>query len=133
MLRPLGIVEVRRFGQAGDPRPTVVLAIRSDLDLAEQVTAKARPGLTTGWSNATHAAAMGGFGRDAPNHGKAVPASDPGRLSAAGPTHHLTAQPPEHVAPAELDQVACKVSADTSLTYVKSRSGSMWRGHIASV
>jgi hypothetical protein len=48
-----GIVEVRRFGQAGDPRPTVVLAIRSDLDLAEQVTAKARPGLTTGWSNAT--------------------------------------------------------------------------------
>jgi len=34
-----GIVEVRRFGGPDDPRPTLVLANRSDIDLARQVTA----------------------------------------------------------------------------------------------
>src|SRR5271166_2642603 len=38
-----GIVEVRRFGGADDQRPTLVLANRSDIDLARQVTA---PGAT---------------------------------------------------------------------------------------
>jgi len=38
-----GIVEVRRFGGERDPRPTLVLAIRSDLTLAQQITA---PGAT---------------------------------------------------------------------------------------
>jgi type IV secretory pathway VirD2 relaxase len=38
-----GIVEVRRFGGADDARPTLVLANRSDIGLAEQVTA---PGAT---------------------------------------------------------------------------------------
>ena len=44
MPRPIGgIVEVRRFGGADDQRPTLVLANRSDIDLARQVTA---PGAT---------------------------------------------------------------------------------------
>src|SRR5215471_12066290 len=34
-----GIVEVRRFGGPDDPGPTLVLASRSDVDLARQVTA----------------------------------------------------------------------------------------------
>src|SRR5215510_3882306 len=34
-----GIVEVRQFGGPDDPRPTLVLANRSDIDLAAQVTA----------------------------------------------------------------------------------------------
>ena len=38
-----GIVEVRWFGGADDQRPTLVLANRSDIDLARQVTA---PGAT---------------------------------------------------------------------------------------
>ena len=38
-----GIVEVRRFGAAGDRRPTVLLATRSDFDLGAQITA---PGAT---------------------------------------------------------------------------------------
>jgi hypothetical protein len=38
-----GIVEVRRFGRPGDPRPTLVLANRSDIDPDLQVTA---PGAT---------------------------------------------------------------------------------------
>ncbi|MGJ4950056.1 relaxase/mobilization nuclease domain-containing protein [Bradyrhizobium sp. HKCCYLS20291] len=35
-----GIVEVRRFGGADDARPTLLLATRSDLGLAEQITAE---------------------------------------------------------------------------------------------
>jgi hypothetical protein len=35
-----GIVEVRRFGGPNDPRPTLVLATRSDLDLGAQVGAR---------------------------------------------------------------------------------------------
>ena len=38
-----GIVEVRRFGSADEERPTLILANRSDIDLARQVTA---PGAT---------------------------------------------------------------------------------------
>jgi len=34
-----GIVEVRRFGESDDRQPTLVLAARSDIDLAAQVTA----------------------------------------------------------------------------------------------
>jgi type IV secretory pathway VirD2 relaxase len=40
---PGGIVELRRFGGEGDPRPTLVLANRSDLTLTQQITA---PGAT---------------------------------------------------------------------------------------
>ena len=40
---PGGIVELRRFGDARDQAPTLVLANRSDLDIARQVTA---PGAT---------------------------------------------------------------------------------------
>jgi type IV secretory pathway VirD2 relaxase len=40
---PGGIVELRRFGDSGDPKPTLILANRSDLDLTRQVTA---PGAT---------------------------------------------------------------------------------------
>ena len=35
-----GVVEVRRFGGPEDPRPTIVLATRSDLDLPAQVAAR---------------------------------------------------------------------------------------------
>lgn len=60
-----GIVEVRRFGGRDDPRPTLVLATRSDLDLGAQVGA---PGAT--WldhrlvERQPMPLAMGGFGGD---------------------------------------------------------------------
>ncbi|MFL4469017.1 relaxase/mobilization nuclease domain-containing protein [Tateyamaria armeniaca] len=60
-----GIVEVRRFGGADDPRPTLVLANRSDLDLQGQITA---PGAT--WldhrlvQRSRMPLAMGGFGAE---------------------------------------------------------------------
>lgn len=62
---PGGIVEVRRFGGPDDPRPTLVLANRSDLDLQSQITA---PGAT--WldhrlvERSRMPLAMGGFGAD---------------------------------------------------------------------
>jgi type IV secretory pathway VirD2 relaxase len=60
-----GIAEVRQFGSPGDPRPTLVLANRSDIDLDRQVTA---PGAT--WldyrlvERERMPLAMGGFGRE---------------------------------------------------------------------
>jgi type IV secretory pathway VirD2 relaxase len=60
-----GIVEVRRFGSSGDPRPTLVLANRSDIDLDRQVAA---PGAT--WldyrlvERERMPLGMGGFGRE---------------------------------------------------------------------
>ncbi|OQM76716.1 relaxase/mobilization nuclease domain-containing protein [Manganibacter manganicus] len=60
-----GIVEVRRLGGPDDKRPTLVLANRSDLDLAHQTTA---PGAT--WldhrlvEQEAMPLAMGGFGRE---------------------------------------------------------------------
>ncbi len=60
---PGGIVEVRRFGSPDDPRPTLVLANLSDIDLQSQVTA---PGAT--WldhrlvERSQMPLAMGGFG-----------------------------------------------------------------------
>jgi type IV secretory pathway VirD2 relaxase len=61
-----GIVEVRRFGGPDDPRPTLVLANRSDIHLDQQVTA---PGAT--WldhrlvEREPMPLAMGGFGQEA--------------------------------------------------------------------
>jgi type IV secretory pathway VirD2 relaxase len=60
-----GIVEVRRFGGADDPRPTLVLVSRSDIGLDRQVTA---PGAT--WldyrlvERERMPLAMGGFGQE---------------------------------------------------------------------
>ncbi len=60
-----GIVEVRRFGGADDPRPPLMLANRSDIDLPAQVTA---PGAT--WldhrlvARDSETLAMGGFGAE---------------------------------------------------------------------
>jgi hypothetical protein len=63
-----GIVEVRRFGGPDDPRPTLVLANRSDIDLDCQVTA---PGAT--WldyrlvERERMPLAMSGFGQEVRN------------------------------------------------------------------
>jgi hypothetical protein len=63
-----GIVEVRRFGGSDDPRPTLVLANWSDIDLDRQVTA---PGAT--WLDCRLVErermplAMSGFGQEVRN------------------------------------------------------------------
>jgi len=61
-----GIVEVRRFGGADDAHPTLVLATRSDFDLARQVTAQGATWLDHRLvEREPMALAVGGFGREA--------------------------------------------------------------------
>jgi len=62
---PGGIVEVRRFGGPNDPRPTLVLANRSDLDLQGQITAPGATWLDHRLVERSHMPlAMGGFGAE---------------------------------------------------------------------
>ena len=62
---PGGIVEVRRFGGPNDPRPTLVLANRSDLDLQGQITAPGATWLDHRLVERSHMPlAMGGFGTE---------------------------------------------------------------------
>jgi Protein of unknown function (DUF3363) len=81
-----GIVEVRQFGDAGDPRPTLVLASRSDIDLDRQVTA---PGAT--WldyrliERERMPLAMGGFGQEV----RDALAAQAEHLAAEGLAHRL--------------------------------------------
>jgi type IV secretory pathway VirD2 relaxase len=127
-----GIVEVRRFGKAGDPRPTVLLALRSDIDLGEQVTAKGATWLDHRLVEPDPMRlAMGGFGRET-------------RDAMEARTEHLVQ---ENLArrqgqriilqrdllstlrQRELDEVASKLSTDTGLSHVRAASGE----HVAGV
>jgi Protein of unknown function (DUF3363) len=97
-----GIVEVRRFGNSDDPRPTLVLANRSDIGLDRQVTA---PGAT--WldhrlvERERMPLAMGGFGQEV----RDAMATRAEHLAAQGLVRHEgrhadrhAAQPPCHAA-----------------------------------
>jgi type IV secretory pathway VirD2 relaxase len=58
-----GVVEVRRFGGAGDPRPTLVLATRADFDVDRQIVASGATWLDHRLVERTPTPlAMGGFG-----------------------------------------------------------------------
>jgi len=121
-----GIVEVRQFGGPDDPRPTLVLANRSDVDLAAQVTA---PGAT--WldhrlvERQAMPLAMGGFGHEA-------------RDAIAARAEHLVAEGlarrqgqriilQRHLLNTlrlrELDAAGARLSAETGLPYVPTASG----------
>ena len=115
-----GIVEVRQFGSPGDPRPTPVLANRSDIDLDRQVTA---PGAT--WldyrlvERERMPLAMGGFGQEV-------------RDALAARAEHLAAQGLAHrqgprIVPQrdllatlrcrEVEAAGARLSAETGLPY----------------
>ena len=121
-----GIVEVRRFGGPDDPRPTLVLANRSDIDLDQQVTA---PGAT--WldhrlvQRELMPLAMGGFGREA-------------RDALAARVEHLAAEGLARrqgqriilqrdllatLRRRELDTAGAKMSTETGLPYVPAAVG----------
>ncbi|ATQ69038.1 MULTISPECIES: relaxase/mobilization nuclease domain-containing protein [Methylosinus] len=58
-----GVVEVRRFGRSDDPRPTLILATRSDFDLDQQIGASGATWLDHRLVERTPTPlAMGGFG-----------------------------------------------------------------------
>jgi len=121
-----GIVEVRRFGSADDQKPTLVLATRSDLDLAAQVTA---PGAT--WldhrlvEREAMPLAMGGFGAEV-------------RTAMTARTDHLVEDGLARrqnqrvifqrdlltsLRQRELDSVGAKLAAETGLSHVKAEAG----------
>ena len=98
-----GIVEVRRFGGADDQRPTLVLANRSDFDLAGQVTA---PGAT--WldhrlvEREPMPLSMGGFGREVRDAmiARAEHLADSWLCQPAGSAHRPSARSSRHIAAA---------------------------------
>ena len=123
---PGGIVEVRRFGGPDDPRPTLVLANRSDLDLQSQVTA---PGAT--WldhrlvERSRMPLSMGGFGaevRDALD-ARAEHLADAGLAQRQGQRIILQRNLLATLRRRELDMVSKVLEAETSLQHRPAKSG----------
>jgi type IV secretory pathway VirD2 relaxase len=121
-----GIVEVRRFGSPDDPRPTLVLANRSDIDLERQVTA---PGAT--WldyrlvERERMPLAMSGFGQEV----RTAMAARAEHLAAEGLAQRQGARivPQRDLLATlrrrELDAAGARLSAERGLPYTPARSG----------
>lgn len=121
-----GIVEVRRFGQNGDPRPTLVLATRSDFDLGAQVSAKGATWLDHRLVERDRMPlAMGGFGREtrAAMESRTEHLIREGLARREGQRTILQRDLLNTLRRRELDEVAAKVSADTGLPHVNAGSG----------
>src|SRR5271166_1032623 len=121
-----GVVEVRRFGGADDQRPTLVLANRSDFDLARQVTA---PGAT--WldhrlvEREPMPLYMGGFGREVRDAmiARAEHLADAGFASWQGQRIVLQRDLLATLRRRELDAVGAKLSAETGLPHLQAAAG----------
>jgi len=117
-----GIVEVRRFGGADDRQPTLVLANRSDIDLAQQVTA---PGAT--WLDHRLAErqpmplSMGGFGREVRDAmtARAEYLAEEGLARRQGQRIILQRDLLDTLRRRELNAVGAKLSAETGLPYLQ--------------
>jgi hypothetical protein len=121
-----GIVEVRRLGQAGDPRPTVVLTTRSDLDLGGQVTAKGATWLDYRLVERDPIPlAMGGFGRETRDamEARTEHLIQQGLARRQGQRIILQHDLLDTLRRRELDEVAAKVSVGTGLPRVNAASG----------
>ena len=121
-----GIVEVRSFGPPDDPRPTMVLATRSDLDLGAQVTAKGATWLDHRLVERDPVPlAMGGFGRETRDamEARTEHLIREGLARRQGRRIILQRDLLDTLRRRELDEVAAKVSADTRLPHVKAASG----------
>ncbi|OCX32979.1 type VI secretion protein [Bradyrhizobium sp. UASWS1016] len=121
-----GIVEVRRLGPADDPRPTVVLAIRSDLDLGEQIAAKGATWLDHRLVERDPIPlAMGGFGRETRDAMKARAEHlvEEGLARRQGQRVILQRDLLNTLRRRELDELAAKVSASTGLPQMNAASG----------
>jgi type IV secretory pathway VirD2 relaxase len=121
-----GVVEVRRFGPAGGPHPTLVLAIRSDLDLDGQITARGATWLDHRLvERDPMPLAMGGFGRETHEAMEARTEHLIQERLARRQGQRIILQRDllNTLRQRELDDVAAKVSADTGLPHVKAVSG----------
>jgi len=121
-----GIVEVRRFGGPDDPRPTIVLANRSDLDLQSQITA---PGATWLDHRLVESEPMtlgtGGFGREVREalDARAEHLADEGLARREGQRIVLQRNLLATLRRRELDAVGAELSAETGLPHVKAQAG----------
>jgi hypothetical protein len=130
-----GIVEVRRFGGPGDPRPTLVLANRSDIDLDLQVTA---PGAT--WldyrlvERERMPLAMGGFGQEVRNAmaARAEHLAAQGLAHRQGPRTVLQRDLLATLRRREVDAASARLSAETGLHYISTVGGEMVAGTMRS-
>jgi hypothetical protein len=121
-----GIVEVRQFGGPDDPRPTLVLANRSDVDLDQQLTA---PGAT--WldhrlvERQAMPLAMGGFGQEARDAmaARAEHLVAEGLARRQGQRIILQRDLLNTLRRRELDAAGARLSAETGLPYVPTASG----------
>ncbi|MDN3275986.1 DUF3363 domain-containing protein [Frankia sp. RB7] len=121
-----GIVEVRRFGQADDPSPTIVLATRSDFDLCAQVTAKGATWLDHRLVERDPMPfAMGGFGREIRDamDARAEHLVQEGLARRQGQRIILQRDLLDSLRRRELDGVGARISADARLPQVKATSG----------
>jgi len=126
-----GIVEVRRFGGADDQRPTLVLANRSDIGLARQVTA---PGAT--WldhrlvERQPMPLSMGGFGgevREAMT-ARAEHLANEGFARRQGQRIVLQRDLIDALRRRELGAVGARLSAETGLPYLQTAAGEQVAG-----
>ncbi|WOJ88345.1 DUF3363 domain-containing protein [Methylocapsa polymorpha] len=121
-----GIVEVRRFGGADDRQPTLVLANRSDFNLARQVMA---PGAT--WldhrlvERQPMPLSMGGFGREVRDvmAARAEYLAKEGLARRQGQRVILQRDLLDALRRRELDAVGAKLSAETGLPHVQADVG----------
>ncbi|CEF48552.1 unnamed protein product [uncultured bacterium] len=121
-----GIVEVRRFGQSADPRPTLMLAIRSDLDLGEQISAKGATWLDHRLvERDPMPLAMGGFGREARDAmaARAEQLVQEGLARRQGQRIILQRELLNTLRRRELDEVGTRIAADIGLPQVDKASG----------
>jgi hypothetical protein len=121
-----GIVEVRRFGGPDDPHPTLVLANRSDIDLAAQVRA---PGAT--WldhrlvGREPMPLATGGFGQEARDAiaARAEHLAAEGLVRRTGQRIILQRDLLNTLRRRELDAAGAKLSGETGLPYEPAVAG----------
>lgn len=121
-----GIVEVRRFGETEDRRPTLVLALRSDLDLRAQINA---PGAT--WldhrlvERDPMPLSMAGFGGEVSDaiKARAEHLADEGLARRQGQRIIMQRDLLNTLRRRELDSAAAKLADETGLPYVKSATG----------
>jgi type IV secretory pathway VirD2 relaxase len=121
-----GIVEVRRFGAVDDPRPTLVLANRSDIDLERQVTA---PGAT--WldhrlvERERMPLAAGGFGQEVRDAlaARAEHLATEGLAQRQGTSIVMQRDLLATLRRRELDAVGARLSTETGLPYTLAAGG----------
>jgi type IV secretory pathway VirD2 relaxase len=126
-----GIVEVRRFRGSDDPRPTLVLANRSDIDLDRQVTA---PGAT--WldyrlvERERMPLAMSGFGQEVRNamEARAEHLVADGLARRQGPSIVPQRDLLATLRRRELDAVGARLSNEIGMPYAPPRAGEMVAG-----